>query len=582
MSKLDLTEIIKGVKQPTLDDEMLKLLIQGLESGTSFYNFIQKQNGIVTTTSQIDMDAEQELWQKKAPGYKQGDDFRHMGYTGDIDYAFSRLYVNCDKCDLMELANLFTDKCFSQEMPVYFKYAINNVNRTDQMVIYSNLDNLSDYIAILQEIAQENPDIKKRCGLPPLLTGKIDEWIGIGDEPTVTDTSYTEIRANIIEDTLRRILPRIIDEKEGFEFFDIDNVDFDFVREELRKAFEEVGINIDTFAFNNENLQLYMSDEQTRLAYSQDRKQQIQDDKKRKKDDKQMQEDYLGEQFSIQELKLLKQMGVMPEVIESMINATTRRYALLSDITGKKVNTSEYLQSKFGLPAYTLVSDKNEVQYRSPEGLVDMPDDKKEKLASLMLGDLTKYYTGFFNEEQANLEDTLSRYSEIVAMPTGDNRDIDIEKADLSSKLTLLIKGKDFFRTIGIPDDNLETVCNRVQDFLQEIEQKSGEKQHPEIEARRKFIDRDYLHAAFQDTGITDPDELRRLYESQNELVVDEDDLEAVLAMFSDNVGVTPAQIEEASRNVGIGISDINETTRGIREDLTQDKQVDKAEGTTK
>ena len=581
MSKLDLTEIIKGVKQPTLDDEMLKLLIQGLESDTSFYHFIQKQNGIVTSTSQIDKKAEQELWEKKAPGYKQGDAFRHMGYTGDIDYSFSRLYVNCDKCDLMELAKLFTDKCFSQEMPVYFKYAIGDENRTDQMVIYSNLDNLSDYITILQEIAQENPDIKKRCGMPPLLTGKKDEWIGIGDEPTVTGTIYTAIRANIIEDTLRKILPRLID-KEGFQVFDIDNVDFDIVREELRNAFEEAGINIDTFAFNNENLQLYMSDEQTRLAYSQDRKKQIQDDKKRKKDDKQMQEEYLGEQFSIQELKLLKQMGIMPEVIETMINATTRRYALLSDITGKKVNTSEYLQSKFGLPAYTLVSDKNEVQYRSPEGLVDMPDDKKEKLASLMLGDLTKYYTEFFNEEQANLEDTLSRYSEIVAMPTGDNRDIDIEKADLSSKLTLLIKGKDFFRTIGIPDDNLETVCNRVQDFLQEIEQKREEEQHPEMEVRRKFIDRDYLHAAFQDTGITDPTELRRLYENQNELVVDEDDLEAVLAMFSDNATITPTQIEEASRNAGIGISDINETTRGIRDDLTQDKQVDKVEGTTK
>lgn len=582
MSKLDVTEIIKGVKQPTFDDEMLMLLIQGLESDTSFYNFIQKQNGIVTSTSQIDMEAEHELWQKKVPGYKQGDAFRHMGYTGDIDYAFSRLYVNCDKCDLMELAKLFTDKCFSQEIPVYFKYAIGSENRTDQMVIYSNLDNLSDYIAILQQIAQENPDIKKRCGKPPLLTGKIDEWIGIGDEPTVTDTSYTEIRANIIEDTLRKILPRLIDEKEGFEFFDIDNVDFDIVREELRKAFEEAEINIDTFAFNNENLQLYMSDEQTRLTYSQERKQKIQDEKKRKKDDKQLQEDYLGEQFSIQELKLLKQMGVMPEIIETMINATKSRYALLSDITGKKVNTSEYLQSKFGLPANTLVSDKNEVQVRRPEGLVDMPDDKKEKLASLMLEDLTKYYTGFFNQEQANLEDTLSRYSEIVVMPTGDNRDIDIERADLLSKLTLLIKGKDFFRTIGIPDDSLETVCNRVQDFLQEVTQKSEEEQHPEMEARRKFTDRDFLHAIFQETGITNAEELRRLYEEQDEIKVDEDDLETVLTMFSDNVSITPTQIEEVSRNVGIGIKDINETTRGIRNDLTQDKQTDKGEGSTK
>lgn len=36
---------------------------------------------------------------------------RHMGYTGDIGYCMSRLYVNCSKSDLMQLANLFIDKC---------------------------------------------------------------------------------------------------------------------------------------------------------------------------------------------------------------------------------------------------------------------------------------------------------------------------------------------------------------------------------------------------------------------------------------------------------------------------------------
>ena len=39
-------------------------------------------------------------------------------------------------------------------------------------------------------------------------------------------------------------------------------------------------------------------------------------------------------------------------------------------------------------------------------------------------------------------------------------------------------------------------------------------------ESRRRKIDREYLDAAFRDTGITDPEELRRLYEGQNEIRV--------------------------------------------------------------
>jgi len=574
MQKLELAEVIKSVKQPNFDNEMITRLINGLYE-KSFYNYIQRQNR-VENSGELDRQAEQDLWQKKAPGEQQQDSFRHMGYLGDIDYCISRLYINCNKSDLMTLANLFTEKCSVQKFPIYFKYSTNNQSkRADQMVIYSNIDNLSDYIQILQEIAQEHPDIIERCGEPPLLTGKINEWIGIGDEPAMSGTSYSEVRANIIENVLSRCVPRTMDDKDEIESFDIENTDFDLIREELRKAFEERGISIDTFAFNKENLELYMSDSQTRMSYSQERKQQ-------RKDNKKAEQDYSTEQFAIQELKILKQMGVMPETIDTMIAATSKRNGVIADLTKKKVNTSNMLQTKFSLPEYTLVTDNHRIQIRKTEGIFDISDETKQKLAELIEGDLTEYYTKYFAQEQSILDKTLSRYSELVEIPSGQSGDIDIERADLSSKLILLAKGKNFFRTIGIPEDSLELVCNRIQNFLQEIEQKREEEQHPEMEARRKFTDRDYLHAIFLDTGITDPVELRRLYEEQNEIRVDEDDLESVLEMFSDNVGITPSQIEEASRNVGIGINDINETTKGIRDDLTQDKQTDKIEDTAK
>jgi len=576
MANMDLTDIIKSVRQPSFDDEMIKKLIEGLDiSVQNYYKYIQNQNRI-ESSGKKDNEAEQELWKKKAPGYKQGEHFRHMGSTSDIDYAVSRLYVNCSKSDLIQFAQLFTDKCNMQQIPIYFKYSTNESTRADQIVIYSNLDNLSDYVQILQEIAQENPEMRGRMGEPPLLTGRIDEWIGIGDEPTAENTSYSEIRANIIENVLRKVVPYSIDE-EGFEFYDTENIDYDMIRAELRKAFEELGINIDTFAFNNENLQLYMSDPETRRSYSEQRKQQIKDDKKRILENKRTQEYYLGEQVPIQELRLLKQMGFMPEVIETMVEAISRRYNLLTDITGKRINTSDFLQTKFSLPASTVVSNKYEIQSRTPEGIVDISEEQKEKLSSLLLSDLTEYYSNFFHEEQAILDETLNRYSTLIEFPAGENADLDLARTDLSTKLMLLAKGKEFFRTIGISEDSLEEVCDRIEYFLQDLEQQREEKERPEREERRKLIDREYLEVIFQEIGITDPAELRRIYESQDKLIVDEDDLEAVLATFSDNSApVTPFLIETAAEKTEIGLNDIKKSTQKIRTDLTPEKINDK------
>lgn len=67
MSKINLTEVIKSVKQPTFDDEMIRNLIDGLDdTSKSYYSFIQRQNRVISGSGEIDRKAEQELWQKKS------------------------------------------------------------------------------------------------------------------------------------------------------------------------------------------------------------------------------------------------------------------------------------------------------------------------------------------------------------------------------------------------------------------------------------------------------------------------------------------------------------------------------------
>jgi len=122
----------------------------------------------------------------------------------DQDEVNHRLYINCDNADIYNIANKFIIKCTRDELKFHFKFD-QATDRADKMVIYSSTENLLKYYNMLEEIGKENPEIIKRCGKPAALTGNINGWIGVGDEPKTND-SYTDIRCNIINDSIRKQL----------------------------------------------------------------------------------------------------------------------------------------------------------------------------------------------------------------------------------------------------------------------------------------------------------------------------------------------------------------------------------------
>ena len=566
MSNIDLSEIIKRVKQPSFDDNMIMMLIQGLNCITEdYYYYIQSQNKIEEDSGKIDRDAEQELWRKKEQGYNQKDIFRHMGCTSDIDYVISRLYVNCSKKDLMKILHIFIDKCEKQNLPSYFKYSSDEDTRADQIVIYSNLADLSEYIHILQEIGSENPDILQRCNKPPILAGTIDGWIGIGDEPSIIGKSYTEIRASIIKSTLQKCVPYYID-KEGFIVYSTDGIDYDRIRRELRLAFEKYGINIDTFAFNNENMQLYMLDKHGIQEYDSKKKTEIRNYKDKLIQKKKTQDSYMEELIIIQKLKILKQMGLGSEAIDTMLIATINREGLLKDVTGKRANPIVIIE-ELKLPFNYFISDDYCIRVREQYGISDISNEDKQQVIPKIQEDIANYYINFFNEELAIIDETLKRYSELVKLPKGENKEIDLERIDLYSKLTVLSQGKAFFKEIGIPEEQIEIVCNKAQDLLTTIKRETEEAERPQIEARREMIDIEYLDVLFKDTGITDPAELRKLYEGLPEdAKVSKEALEAYLSNFTNPDNMSPLQIGKSTTRVGIGTKDIIQIKDDMRE----------------
>ncbi len=120
-----------------------------------------------------------------------------------------RLYLNIEGGGLHELSNQFFKRCLENRIPFYFKFA-ENFDRDDTMVIYSSDENLEKYINILHEIINERPHLKQYIHEPPLLTGKIDGWIGYGSEPQEEHSSYNYKRESVIDYAIKENLKKWI------------------------------------------------------------------------------------------------------------------------------------------------------------------------------------------------------------------------------------------------------------------------------------------------------------------------------------------------------------------------------------
>lgn len=118
-----------------------------------------------------------------------------------------RLYLDTESPDTYKMINLLVEKFDKYHLPYYFKFD-KFANRDDTIVIYSSTENLTKYVALLREIKDEHPDLISRFKDPPLLTGKIDGWIGYGSEPNTTPTgekqSFNSIRAKVIETAIQK------------------------------------------------------------------------------------------------------------------------------------------------------------------------------------------------------------------------------------------------------------------------------------------------------------------------------------------------------------------------------------------
>lgn len=118
-----------------------------------------------------------------------------------------RIYINAQPDKVGIIVSKFISECDFRNLPFELKYATEQINRNDSIVIGSNTQAYRKHIEILRQIAEENPEIVDGCGTPPFLTGILDGWMGLADENVANRfTSYTQSRLNIFSKSINTFL----------------------------------------------------------------------------------------------------------------------------------------------------------------------------------------------------------------------------------------------------------------------------------------------------------------------------------------------------------------------------------------
>ena len=176
--------------------------------------YVKSAKEFFKINGKVDADEQLETIYSKYTPFSHGESWTYISHNSINPSKYKkfivdhRLYLNTENIDIYKVMELFRNKCKERELDYHFKFS-DNGDRDDTIVIYSDDRKLSDYIKILEEIKKEEPEIVKRAQTPPMLTGKIDGWIGYGSEPSLDENgkhtnSFNSVRSGIIQNAISK------------------------------------------------------------------------------------------------------------------------------------------------------------------------------------------------------------------------------------------------------------------------------------------------------------------------------------------------------------------------------------------
>ena len=171
------------------------------------------------------------------------------------EHSLSVKFAKNDTSSLIKFVHIFQNKCKEKELP----YSTELFKPDCWYVIHSDTELLPIYLEILEEIGREYPDIKEKVEEPPLIVGKINEWIGYISCPNDYFQSYYEIHADIVNRVVSQKLDEWEENGEDRSNLYKNSKFLEEVRREIKKATELDDIDDYNFAFKKDTKEKFLN-----------------------------------------------------------------------------------------------------------------------------------------------------------------------------------------------------------------------------------------------------------------------------------------------------------------------------------
>lgn len=156
-------------------------------------------------------------------------------------YPEVRLYLKIDIENVVKLSDIVIGKALKNKIPLLFKIALND-GRNDNVVFYTDYENINAVANMIEETKKENPKLFKGCKVKNPLMATYKKYMGYGEEPLIYG-SYNSVRVDAMEDAFREL-------KKAYEkddkFLTKENI-----KNQFEKSCEKFWIDSENFCMNS-------------------------------------------------------------------------------------------------------------------------------------------------------------------------------------------------------------------------------------------------------------------------------------------------------------------------------------------
>jgi len=293
------------------------------------------------------------------------------------------------------------------------------------------------------------------------------------------------------------------------------------------------------------------------------------------------------EKSVLTKLRLLQQIGTLPEEMNEITNATSSRYGFIADYIGTnhgKINSGDILegiQKSNNLPGNLIMKDGQILLVTHENGErkeAPLTQEQREGITPSLLADVKEYYTQYFETEAPQIDSLLESYAMIENMPPELAQKTATLKAHLYTKIRLFANGDKFFEQLGIPREEIEVVSGKAKSYLEstkDVEVDPKSKHENDLDFLYAIVQNDVIDTLVAGREYTEEDLAKLMQDVRanwEEAEFSDDEFKVLLDEALSRT-MSSEKISKGTVNLGMGIEEANAVTSEIRETQTRASQ---------